>query len=54
MDPKPPSDISANWEIYTHQQQQTLLAEFRKKFPNDYYSKTALFEFLKEKLRMEK
>lgn len=50
MEPKLPLDISLKWELYTPQQQEALLAEFRRKFPRDYYSKTRLFEFLVEKL----
>lgn len=50
MEPKLPLDISLKWELYTPQQQEALLAEFRRKFPDDYYSRTRLFEFLLEKL----
>lgn len=46
-------DITSKWEFYTPQQQANILVEFRKKFPNDYYCKTTLFEFLSKKLSME-
>ena len=35
------------------QQQVEILTEFRRKFPDDYYCKTALFKFLNKKLSME-
>lgn len=46
-------DITIKWELYTPQQQDDILAEFRKKHPDDYYCKTTLFEFLNKKLGME-
>jgi hypothetical protein len=46
-------DISTKWDLYTHQQQADILAEFRKKLPDDYYCKTTLFEFLRKKITME-
>ncbi len=42
-------DISSIWDVYSHQQQEVILSEFRKKFPNNYYCKTTLLEFLLEK-----
>lgn len=44
------TDILTKWNLYTPQQQETILAEFRKKLPDDYYCKTTLFEFLRAKL----
>ncbi len=49
----PHKDIATKWELYTPQQQADILSEFRKKFPEDYYCKTTLFEFLNQKLSME-
>ena len=46
-------DIATKWELYTPQQQADILAEFRKKLPDDYYCKTTLFEFLNQRLSME-
>jgi hypothetical protein len=47
---KPPTDIFIKWELYTPQQKEAILAEFRKKLPDDYYCKTTFGKFLKEKL----
>ncbi len=46
-------DVMSRWEFYTPLQQANILMEFRKKFPNDYYCKTTLYEFLSKKLRSE-
>lgn len=46
-------DLSIKWALYTPQQQKDILAEFRKKLPDDYYCKTTLFKFLSKKLSME-
>ncbi len=43
-------DILTKWELYTPQQKEVILAEFRKKLPDNYYCKTTFFEYLKEKL----
>lgn len=53
MEIRSQKDISTKWDLYTPQQQTDILAEFRKKFPNDYYCKTTLFEFLNKKLRID-
>ncbi len=50
MEKKSQTDILTKWNLYTPQQQEVILAEFRKKRPDDYYCKTTLFEFLREKL----
>lgn len=44
------TEIISKWELYSPQQKEVILAEFRKKLPNDYYSKDTFFEYLKEKL----
>lgn len=46
-------EISARWELYSQQQQADILSEFRRRFPEDYYCKAALFEFLNNKRSME-
>jgi hypothetical protein len=51
---KPQTDIFIKWELYTPQQKEAILAEFRKKLPDDYYCKTTFAEFLKEKLEAER
>ncbi len=51
---KPQTDIFIKWELYTPQQKEAILAEFRKKLPDDYYCKTTFAEFLKEKLGAER
>lgn len=53
MNLKTNPDLLLKWDLYTPQQQEMILAEFRKKLPNDYYCKTTLIEFLHEKLREE-
>ncbi|MFH0782318.1 MAG: hypothetical protein V2B20_10270 [Pseudomonadota bacterium] len=50
---KPQTDNWDKWELYTQQQKEAILLEFRKKLPDDYYCKTTFFEFLNEKLREE-
>jgi hypothetical protein len=47
---KSQEDILTKWELYTPQQKEVILAEFRKKLPDDYYCKITFFEYLKEKL----
>lgn len=44
------TEILNKWDLYTPQQKEIILAEFRKRLPDDYYCKTTLFEFLKEKI----
>lgn len=46
-------DISIKWELYTPEQQDDILVEFRKKLPDDYYCKATLFEFLNKKISTE-
>jgi len=53
METREQKNFSIKWELYTPQQQDVILAEFRQKQPDNYYCKTALFEFLSKKLSME-
>ena len=53
METREQKNISIKWELYSPQQQDVILAEFRQKQPDNYYCKTALFEFLSKKLSME-
>ena len=53
MEMRKQKDTSAKWDLYTPQQQDDILAEFRRKHPNSYYCKTTLFEYLSKKLSME-
>jgi len=53
METREQKNFSIKWELYTPQQQAVILAEFRQKHPENYYCKTALFEFLSKKLSME-
>jgi hypothetical protein len=53
MEIRSQQDITSKWEFYTPQQQAHILVEFRKKFPNDSYCKTTLYEFLSKKLSTE-
>jgi len=50
MKQKSQKEILIKWELYTPQQKEVILAEFRKKLPDDYYCKTTLCIFLREKL----
>ncbi len=50
MMPKSQKEILTKWELYTPQQKEVILAEFRKKLPDDYYCKNTFFDYLKEKL----
>ena len=47
-------DISSIWDVYSHQQQEVILSEFRKKFPDNYYCKATLLEFLLGKLDVDR
>ncbi len=47
---KPQPELLLKWSLYTPQQQEIILAEFRKKLPNDYFCKATFFEFLKKKI----
>lgn len=49
MKQKSQAEILLKWDIYTPYQKEIILAEFRKRFPHDYYCKTTLFKFLIEK-----
>jgi hypothetical protein len=50
MKQKSKTEILIKWNLYTPQQKEVILAEFRKKFPDDYYCKTTLCNFLREKI----
>lgn len=52
MTPNQKQDLLVEWSLYTPQQQDVILAEFRCKFPSPH-SKNDLLEFLKEKLEIE-
>lgn len=54
MKKRPRKDISTRWELYSQQQQDDILSEFRKRLPDDYYCKATLFEFLNKKLSLER
>jgi hypothetical protein len=45
-------DLFIEWDLYQTQQQETILAEFRRQFRGNY-TQNNLFEFLKEKLEIE-
>lgn len=53
METRSQKALSIKWELYTPQQQDEILAEFRKKLPDDYYCKATLFDFLRKKISME-
>lgn len=43
-------EMMRKWALYTARQKEVILAEFRRRFPDDYYCKTTFFRFLHEKL----
>lgn len=45
-------DLLIEWDLYQTQQQEAMLTEFRNCFRGNY-TKTDLFEFLKNKLQIE-
>ena len=52
MTPNQEKDLLIEWSLYSPQQQDVILSEFREKFP-DSSSQAELLEFLKEKLEIE-
>ena len=50
--PSQEQDLLIEWSLYSPQQQEVILSEFRGKFPGDH-SQTDLLDFLKEKLEIE-
>jgi predicted Fe-S protein YdhL (DUF1289 family) len=44
------TDILTKWNFYTPHQKEAILAELRKKLPQDNYCNATLVEFLREKL----
>lgn len=40
------SAIWKRWELYSETQQQAILKEFHRKFPNEYFNKNLLLQFL--------
>ena len=50
--PNQEQDLLIEWSLYSPQQQEVILTEFRSKFPGAH-SQTDLLEFLKEKLEIE-
>lgn len=47
--PEQEQDLLVEWSLYTPQQKDVIMAEFRTMHPGEY-SQAELFEFLKEKL----
>ncbi len=45
-------DLFVEWDLYEPRQQESIINEFRVRFRGNY-TKTDLFEFLKEKLQIE-
>ncbi|MBU1567970.1 MAG: hypothetical protein KJ630_20380 [Proteobacteria bacterium] len=52
MTPNQEKDLLIEWSLYSPQQQEVILIEFRSKFPGDH-SQADLLEFLKHKLEIE-
>ncbi len=49
--PNQEQDLLIEWSLYSPQQQEVILSEFRTKFPGEQ-SQNDLLEFLKEKLEI--
>jgi hypothetical protein len=49
--PNQEKDLLIEWSLYSPQQQEVILSEFRRKFPGEH-SQNGLLEFLKEKLEI--
>jgi hypothetical protein len=49
--PNQEQDLLIEWSLYSPQQQEVILTEFRHKFPGEH-SQADLLEFLKEKLEI--
>lgn len=52
MTPNQEQDLLIEWSLYSPQQQEVILAEFRRKFPGEH-RRTDLLEFLKVRLEIE-
>lgn len=50
--PNQEQDLLIEWSLYSPQQKEVILVEFRRKFPGEH-SQSDLLEFLKEKLEIE-
>jgi hypothetical protein len=50
--PEQEQDLLVEWSLYSPQQKDVIMAEFRKIHPGEY-SQAELLEFLKEKLGIE-
>jgi hypothetical protein len=50
--PNQEQDLLIEWSLYSPQQQEVILTEFRRKFPSDH-TQTDLLDFLKLKLEIE-
>jgi hypothetical protein len=50
--PNQEKDLLIEWSLYSPQQQEVILNEFREKYPGSS-SQAELLEFLKEKLEIE-
>ncbi len=52
MTPNQQQDLLIEWGLYTPQQQEVILTQFHRDFPEGY-SQNDLLEFLKQKLEIE-
>lgn len=50
--PNQEQDLLIEWSLYSPQQQEVILGEFRRKFP-DAHTQTDLLEFLMKRLEIE-
>jgi len=43
------SALWKKWEVYSESQKESILDEFRRKYPDDHFDKWLLLRFLREK-----
>lgn len=47
------SSLWKKWEMYSAQQKEAILEEFRRKLPDDHFDKRLLVRFLREKHQLQ-
>lgn len=43
-------DLKKKWSLYNSRQKESILKEFRRRFPEEYYCQETFFRFLQTKL----
>lgn len=47
------SKVWERWELYSDAQKEVILADFRRRLPDDHFNKELLVEFLQEKYQQK-